>query len=257
MARRKPALEPAESQSDSATARRSARGQAKRDAVVAVPVRGVITLEHKEVLICPIQKPKAKPSRKKTYSKKDAEAEDSHGDEGGNGEVQLASPIAVDLRLNTKMHQKPAVEQDHAALPTPTPRTRPGCSGQEEFDGVLLDSPSRPAGRAPATRANHSMDRDSEAAEVAKGLQEPGVEGDGEGDEDKFPPDQFEEPPDSDEECKRMLGSGGAPTMSETEVDGEQLVSSYSKALGSLVQRPLHPTLGTLPSTVLLWRRNT
>lgn len=131
---------------------------------------------------------------------------------------------------------------DVTSLPAPEHHGRPIT-----FDGVLMDSPQRPRpptiapGSPPSPREPRSVDRDSEAAEVAKGLQDTRAEDGhaygGEGsDEDEFPDGHFEEPPDSEDERLRLLGVGQAGTLAEP---GE-ISSTYSRALGEAL-RELRP----------------
>jgi hypothetical protein len=73
----------------------------------------------------------------------------------------------------------------------------------------------------------HAPKQDSEAAEVAEGLEGPGDEGE---DFSEFPADQFKEPLDYEEEQRRLLG---LPTASETEVFGPNSQhEAYSKDPG-------------------------
>ncbi|KAF9508758.1 hypothetical protein BS47DRAFT_1365749 [Hydnum rufescens UP504] len=75
------------------------------------------------------------------------------------------------------------------------------------------------------------IQQDPEAAEVAKGLEGLGDEGDG---FSKFPADQFEEPPGSEEEQRGLLG---LPTVSETEAFGPNaLHKAYSKGPGEALK---------------------
>lgn len=179
------------------------------------------------------------------------------------GEVTSSSTAVASTKAKAKrMRPKTTRAIDKSTPPAAGSRGRP-----QAFDGVLVDSPRRPPRQptvAPASllsptithndrgkreREHRSVDQDSEAAEVDQGLQDAGVEGEhaysGKGsDEDGFPDDQFEEPPDSEEERIRLLGIGRAERAFTPAEHGEISSNTYSRALGEalkeLTPEPTH-----------------
>lgn len=141
---------------------------------------------------------------------------------------------------------------DASTLPAANPHGRRALA----FDGVLVDSPQRPPRKgtvAPASppsptiprnrqgREQRSMDQDSEAAEVAKGLQDAEAQGqqgysDEGSDGDQFPEDQFLEPPDSEDERATLRKIVTKQRASEHPAEHGELSSIYSRALGEALK---------------------
>ncbi|KAF9505547.1 hypothetical protein BS47DRAFT_1367989 [Hydnum rufescens UP504] len=131
--------------------------------------------------------------------------------------VQPMKPQALGAKSRVKTYQKCSA-QPHDVGKEPEKTANPLQAPQKSQTG-------RRGGSDPAR-----FD-DPEAAEVAKGLEGLGDEGDG---FSEFPADQFEEPLGSEEEQRGLLG---LPTVSETKVFGPNaLHKAYSKGLGEALK---------------------
>ncbi|KAF9504715.1 hypothetical protein BS47DRAFT_1401106 [Hydnum rufescens UP504] len=168
--------------------------------------------------------------------------------------VQPTKPQALGAKSRVKTYQKHSAqphdvgkEPEKAADPPQAPQKsqtgRRGGSDPARFDGVVLESPTRPSSSNasmghPLPDINptptptpmptpHSSPSPYRNPQVAEGLEGLGDEGDG---FSEFPADQFEEPPGSEEEQRGLLG---LPTVSETKAFGPNaLHKAYSKGPG-------------------------
>ncbi|KAF9506011.1 hypothetical protein BS47DRAFT_1367662 [Hydnum rufescens UP504] len=188
-------------------------------------------------------------SRVKTYQKCSAQPQDI-----GKGPEKAAPPLLAPQKLQTRRmaHSDPA-RFDSIVLESPTWPSKSNASGGCPFPDVnptmpmLTPTPTPTPTPAPAPCSSpspscnphfqpipnmpHTPKQDSLAAEVAEGLEGPGDEVDG---FSRFPADQFEEPLDSEEEQRRLLG---LPTASETKEFGPNAGhTTYSKNPGEALE---------------------
>ncbi|KAF9508552.1 hypothetical protein BS47DRAFT_1365878 [Hydnum rufescens UP504] len=190
--------------SDSTATHRSNRSKLKEEALPAEPTKA------KAKWPC-----KGEPQKKGLGGGRDSE--------GVASSTVLGSPQTLAPKYRVRTYQKcPAQPQDIG-------------KGPEKAAPPLLAPQKSQTGRM----AHSDLARfDGIAAEVAEGLEGPGDEGDG---FSGFPADQFEEPLDSEEEQRRLLG---LPTASETEEFGPNAGhTTYSKNPGEALEDAEAPKL--------------
>ncbi|KAF9503197.1 hypothetical protein BS47DRAFT_1369720 [Hydnum rufescens UP504] len=184
--------------SDPAATHRSNRWKLKEEALQVEPTKA-----------------KAKPLYKKKPPKQGLSDEGGWGSEGMESGPVPGSPQTLGAKYRVKTYQKcTAGPQDVSKEP-------------EKADNPLQAPKKLQMGRKASSDPASVPKGDSEAAEVAKGLEGLGDEGE---DFSGFPADQFEEPPDSEEEQRRLLG---LHTASETQAFGPNAWhKAYSKDPG-------------------------
>lgn len=209
---------------------------------------------------------------KKSRSKKQVEAGD-RGDEDDNEQVEITLPPTDPPPHKPRTYKKtpapvppivPKSTQQSTEVPpkktkpqavnsvtplTLTPKALMRDSRPASFVGVLINSPSKPQTQSSGAiaelqpphpgRSKRSADLDSEAAQVANELHN----AQSEPEEGDFSPGQFEEPPDSDEERRQLLGPKESQTTSETEADGGATNTLFAEALGHALRPTNAPSV--------------